>query len=270
MPVEPWFAKFKVLLMAQAPRSDWPEGRAEFWEYLQRSLAQAGPMTFDLAREALDRVQLKGLPFNLERLPKMLFDELQDIFKARNIVKPVADSRDDAERLSLDCDDCGGKTGLATRYRRKSRGPGVAPTVQLYCRCPMGRWLERAHREGLEESRAIRRRIPDLLDHPDFWDAFRDPPGLEDYRERYPDVATIRARMAANLQDRFDRNRAPRPASKPLVEPAPNVYQTEAATPEEVEALRRKVNRTPSSPPPSPEPVESPWIGPGDPDWPPF
>jgi hypothetical protein len=83
-----------------------------------------------------------------------------------------ADDRDALARLCRECE-CSG-TGYAYRYRTDP-GPSLAArSVVLYCSCPMGRWLERTHREG---SPFVRRRIPDLCDYR--WldqDRYRAPP----------------------------------------------------------------------------------------------
>jgi hypothetical protein len=134
----------------------------------------------DVADAVADRVAALPRRGNSEYLP-LLLDAARAIYRERAESGAGRDpsSREAAELASKDCDDCGGG-GLAVRWRQKSAVPGKPPTIALYCTCPMGRWIERAHRERSPE---VRRRMCDLADHP--WlrgHEYRTPPLDPAYR----------------------------------------------------------------------------------------
>jgi hypothetical protein len=76
---------------------------------------------------------------------------------------PPPDGREAALAASRECEDCHGQ-GLTVRYRQLSADPTgfVRPEVVCYCRCAMGRWVERTHREKSPE---LRKRIINLDDN---------------------------------------------------------------------------------------------------------
>lgn len=277
--IDQWFWEFRKRHVQRFPRDDWPGIEDPFWDSWRAAFVRHG--VDEATAEAASESLVDGPPLFPDASRSGCLEAARALLRQQQASAPsAASSRDEAERLARECDDCGGKTGLATRYRHASLRPGIPATVQFYCRCALGRWVERNHREGPEEARAVRRRIPDLLDHPGLWGPeFREPPGLERHRD-YTAVSGIVARLAGVQGDRMARNgtRAPR-RERTLVEPAPNVYATEPPSPEDLEAVRRRIERqvghplAPPSPAPStpvPAPAASPRIEPGDADWPPF
>jgi hypothetical protein len=134
----------------------------------------------DVADAVADRVAALPRRGSAEYLP-LLLDAARAIYRERAESGAGRDpsTREAAELASKDCYDCGGG-GLAVRWRQKSAGHPAGPAITLYCTCPMGRWIERAHRERSPE---VRRRMCDLADHP--WlrgHEYRTPPLDPAYR----------------------------------------------------------------------------------------
>jgi hypothetical protein len=166
MRIEAWFPAFLVRHTEIIPRDNWPEPSSAYWQSFKQSLIRHG-VSETVARQASDLMA--------EKPPKFLDVHLGEFLALVKIVwkhsaASEADSseRETAERLSRNCTDCGGATGIAVRYRQRSAGTvgsdgrPVSPTIQCYCMCAMGRWVEANHRTRSPE---IRRRFYDLAEH---------------------------------------------------------------------------------------------------------
>lgn len=187
MSIEAWFDRFAKQVTRQVPRNDWPKV-PEYWESIRRTLARSGPVTLEIAQEAIDRLLLEGFPFPSD-LHKPLYEMIQRIYRERPAPGLAPESREAAAVASADCPNCGGQ-GLAVRFRHHPQ-PGQPRTVELHCVCPLGRWIRSKTSEDL------RRRIPDLGAYtwlqvgpvpwseqpdnrycypPDLWDGYADRP----------------------------------------------------------------------------------------------
>lgn len=173
MTVAHWFYVWLDRHFDRFPRGDWPgaDEKPEFYRGWLGNFVMRG-VTEDVADEASERLMGEPPEFVGQHIPALLA-MAAIIFRERaeaNRDHP-ADSREAALLASRDCDDCLGM-GLTLRYRRLSRGECDArgmpkpDHITCYCLCPMGRWVEKSHREGDEASRDIRKRIYDLREHP--------------------------------------------------------------------------------------------------------
>lgn len=168
--VEDWFAAFLERHIARHPRADWPDSEAasEFYRGFRGNLVLHG-LTEEVADLASERLMAQP-PEYLDRHVGAILEAARSIFRerAQSGQGHATDSRDAALLASLACPDCEGQ-GLATRWRRRSaggvdaKGNPLGPTITLYCTCPMGRWLEHAHRS---KSPDVRKRLHDLAEHP--------------------------------------------------------------------------------------------------------
>lgn len=179
--VDEWFGDWLGLHLTVHPREDWPDpdDAREFYAAWRKAFVLNGLSRED-ADDATDRMAAAPPRFVAEHLPAILAAA-----RAACAERAAAgqghppDTREAAEAAARGCEDCGGQ-GLAVRWRRRSAGHPHGPTVALYCRCPMGRWLEQSHRGRSPE---VRRRLLDLADHPWLWgDEFRAPPLDPAYR----------------------------------------------------------------------------------------
>jgi hypothetical protein len=229
--VDDWFwTRFIPLLLARLPRADWPLDDSEFWEGMRQVFVKHG-ITEPVAADACLAMMESPAPFPDQFVAAFL--ATVKLVWARSEVTPGGlndrDSAVQAMRAQFngsDCNDCQGQ-GFATRYRRKSLGAldvkerPVAPHVTFYCRCPVGRWVERRHREGSDDSRAVRKRIPDLDDYPELWgDEFRGPPVDDDDEATPTTFDALKAKLARHLAESAARVKASptrRPGSWPTV-----------------------------------------------------
>lgn len=186
MSVKQWFARWSDRHMERHPRADWPrlDEKPEFWAGWMGNLILHG-VTEDVADQASIRMQADPPEFPEAHLNRLIH-HVRAVWRERaESGQPpgVEHTIDSARKASADCQDCRG-SGLATRWRRRSLGTVdstgrvVLPSITLYCLCPMGRKLERVHRDDAPE---IRRRMYDLADHP--WlhgDEYRRPATQEE------------------------------------------------------------------------------------------
>lgn len=166
MQVVDWFWEWAGRHKKRFPRGDWPPFEDVFWAELLRLFVARG-VAEEVAEEA-SQILFESPPKFPDAHPGALLARAREIWKARPPEFAAANDRDAAHHASRECDDCRGE-GVTLRYRRRSRGtPGrdgrpVQPTVTCYCTCPMGRWVEKAHRE---RSPDVRKRHHDLADFP--------------------------------------------------------------------------------------------------------
>lgn len=184
--VHEWFGDWFDRHKQRHPRADWPtpEESPEFFRGWTALFVRAG-VTEGEADEASGLLMAAPPRFAGEH-PQATVDTAR-IVRARRDADdrpPDLSCRESAEAASRDCDDCGGRTGLASRYRRHSRGTADArgharpEVVVFHCRCALGRWVKAAHARQPELSG----RIPDLADHPFLWG--------HEYRSR-PDTPAV-------------------------------------------------------------------------------
>lgn len=179
MRVEQWFGKWFDRHAERHPRADWPrvEESADFYRGWIGNFVKIGA-TEEVAEEASVRLMADPPDHLSGHIPSMIA-LVKSVFRERAERGLGADpnSRESAERASLRCPDCGGQ-GLTLRWRRlsvgqlDSTGKPLAPSIVLYCTCPLGRWFERSHRASSPD---VRKRIYDLAEHP--WLQLRPTPG---------------------------------------------------------------------------------------------
>jgi hypothetical protein len=192
--VESWFDRWAARHVERHPHPDWPPPDSEFWGTFKQVFIKHG-VSEDVADEA-SRALAEDPPAHLSGHLSALLKAVRAAWDARRRAQQggAPDDRREAELASRNCDDCGG-VGVTHRWRRKSvggvdsEGRPLLPYILLYCRCPMGRWVEQRHREDSPE---IRRRLYDLDDHPWLWgEEYRDPPAPAEVE------AAVAARAAA-------------------------------------------------------------------------
>lgn len=174
MRVADWFLGFVDRHFDRHPRPDWPRnrpradgGNPEFYSGWLGNFIRHG-ITEDAADEASMRL-MADPPDYAERHIPALIKLCRTIYheRAESGEGHATDSREAALLASRDCADCVGG-GLTVRWRRRSpgdldaRGNTPAASIVLYCVCPLGRWIERAHRKDAPD---VRKRLLDLADH---------------------------------------------------------------------------------------------------------
>jgi hypothetical protein len=175
--ISDWFDDWLARALAVFADGRLPDSESEtgvdFYSSWRNNFVLNGVTDRDVADAMADRVAAAPRRGGADYLP-LLLDAARAIYRERAERGDGHDpnSREAAERASKGCDDCGG-AGLTVRWRHKSAAPGVPPTITLYCRCPMGRWIERDHRERHPD---VRRRVHDLADYPWLWgEEYRTP-----------------------------------------------------------------------------------------------
>lgn len=261
MKVDDWFWPWCPRMMARLPRADWPLDDSEYWESF-RSICVKHGVTEAVADAASVAMMEAPCPFP-DQFVAAFVAAVKAVWASSEIVPDGLTDRESAALAAKalnggrPCDDCHGQ-GFATRYRRDSLGRTdaggrpVPPAVVFYCICPVGRWVERSHRGGNEEARAVRKRIPDLADFPALRDWFRSPPGSEGYAGPAANpMALIRTMLDGHRAGEAKRPPASeRPAPVAAAEPTPaELAAAESERASQVETLRRKY---PAPPPEDP------------------
>lgn len=235
----PWFAEWAHHHHARnarygAPDPFNPESAADLGTTLRAFAEEA--ITFEAATRASEKLAVEA------PTPRLHLKVLMKLAREAKAVIPAAAgvpaTKEEAERLSRDCEDCGG-SGQAIRFRHLGRG-----VVVLYCLCAMGRWTEAKHRE------AGKRHWHDLADHDSLqlgrvpWsnapdNRFRWPPECWDgERDRPIKAPTWPAPRAEEVA-------APAPARRPSPAPVdPGLYERARSAPD--------VYRLPGDPAPVP------------------
>lgn len=148
MAVQSWFVRFQADLVARLPRPDWPDPDSIFWEDFHRSLVRHGVVEA-VAADAARALMEAPPPFLTDVLPAFLA-AVKLVWASADVPAGGTDDREEAQRASRDCADCGG-SGLATRWRHATlgrldaQGRPRSASVTFYCRCVMGRWIKRRH-----------------------------------------------------------------------------------------------------------------------------
>jgi hypothetical protein len=165
MRVESWFMDWLGRHVIRHPRGDWPradEGRLFYAGWLKLFIVHG--VTEAAADEASEGLMADPPRFHGDH-PRATLDAARAVLKreASHGRGPAVDSREAALAASRECEDCHGQ-GLTVRYRQRSADPTgrVRAGLACYCRCPMGRWVEKQHREKVPETR---KRIYDLADN---------------------------------------------------------------------------------------------------------
>lgn len=177
--VEEWFPTFAVRLIERIPRPDWPVSGSEYWDTLKESFVRHGVQ--EAEADQATSLLAEEPPKYVSQFIHEILAKVRALWASNQVTPEAPNEREAAARLSADCDDCGGGVGLTVRFRKASRG-GVdsqgrplPDRVVFYCRCALGRWVERNHRTRSPE---IRQRIHDLQDHPGLWGhEYRHAPG---------------------------------------------------------------------------------------------
>lgn len=128
----------------------WPPPDDEYWGGAAAQIGRSGLEEADFI-DAIAEMQVA--PPKLEKvLPELLrLAKIAHVNRGHN--RPDDLTNAEAWSRSRDCADCRGM-GLATRYRRNSagkldaQGRPVAPSITLYCRCALGRWLKATHKRN--------------------------------------------------------------------------------------------------------------------------
>lgn len=192
--VDDWFEKWVAYHCEVNPREDWESTRRSpfFWGNFKVQLRQTGVHDMDVAIEASNRVSAEQLRSKADHVRKVL-DAAREIYAERRAafdpMAGVAKDKDAAREEAKGCLDCGGDSGVASRYihrefdgRFKTAAGHPLPigsVVSFYCACAMGRWMrvaEVAEEEprwgkGKEDKKAAKphssaRRLPDLAAYP--------------------------------------------------------------------------------------------------------
>jgi hypothetical protein len=178
--VDAWFTSWVVGHLERIPRDNWPAIGSEYWETVKAVFVRHGVQ--EVVATQASRMLAEAPPAYLDRHIEALLKRIREVWASSEVVADAPDERDAAKRASRDCDDCGGE-GLTARYRKLSAGKAgadgrpLADRLIFYCRCPMGRWIERTHRTGNAEAKDSHKRIPDLAAHPWLWGwEYRFPP----------------------------------------------------------------------------------------------
>jgi hypothetical protein len=165
MTVETWFWHWLERHWDRHPRGDWPradDSPAFYAGWLKLFIVHG--VTEAAADEASEGLMADPPRFHGDH-PRATLDAARAVLKreASHGRGPAVDSREAALAASRECEDCHGQ-GLTVRYRQRSADPTgrVRAGLVCYCRCPMGRWVEKQHREKVPETR---KRIYDLADN---------------------------------------------------------------------------------------------------------
>ena len=148
--VKEWISGFLKRHKALFGPNDWPSGEdaedARKWVGMWITAFATRQVTEPEADEASCLLGPSPPNFRREHLPAVLA-MVDDLRKRRGGSNgAVPDSREAAEQASRHCDDCGGRSGLTTRYHPAPDPANRIPaTVQGYCGCPFGRWVKRQH-----------------------------------------------------------------------------------------------------------------------------
>lgn len=160
--VEDWFGVFVASIEQRIPLG-WPPVEDEFWVVLKRVLINAGANQ-EVADEALFRVAESGAVKFANEFVEPLRKTIGEVWREKDSTGHAPDSREAAKAHpdSRACTDCGGE-GMTSRYLHDPNHPRHGTSYALYCNCPIGRWIERNHREKQPE---IRKRMRALADYP--------------------------------------------------------------------------------------------------------
>lgn len=169
--VQDWFWQWVMEHRLRHPKEFLPDPETEegrvFFDAWRQAFVLKGISDFAVATEA--SIRLVGEPAQYQRDHfATLCRYAVDVYRLRNAEGngTPADSREAAEAASKGCEHCGGQ-GLVPVYFRRAmtweerRECHIPEHVAAYCVCPMGRWIEKTHREKSPE---IRKRTPDLAD----------------------------------------------------------------------------------------------------------
>ncbi len=204
--VDSWVWEFVDRHQARHPRTDWPVDEV-FWNGFRSALVHHG-VTETVAEAASVAMMESPSPFP-DQFTSAFVAAVKGVWASSQVIEKGLADRDAAVASmralfgGRDCDDCHGQ-GFAVRYRlaslggRDARGRPLGDAVIFYCLCPLGRWVERCHREGKDDAKSIRRRLPDLADFP----------GLHGDDCRYPADLAFAPRFApADLRRLVDSTR---------------------------------------------------------------
>src|SRR5262245_43604454 len=173
MMVHDWFDGWVETLIQTFPRKDWPAPGQPFWEAMSAAFVRAG-VTHEVATKAAQQLLESGAFHHRDQFIPAVLAQAKAIFHARAPAE-TPDSRDAALAAAKDCTDCGGESGQTYRYWSVSQGKHITHGILFYCRCAMGRWVERQHRDKAPD---MRRKSYDLADYPELWgEEYRDPAG---------------------------------------------------------------------------------------------
>ena len=162
--IKDWIVAFLDRHRARFAPADWPrpEASEELREFVKGwitafALREVTEAEADLASQ---RLATSPPTWRREHVPALLAI-VEEIRKERGGPVSVATTREAAEAVSKDCTYCGG-AGLTTVWHpAPDPANGVPPTTVAYCVCPVGRWIENAHRRSFPDAR---KRFADLAD----------------------------------------------------------------------------------------------------------
>jgi hypothetical protein len=191
------FAAFTKYLMGVCPRADWPKSQ-EWWVLLKGQLDLNG-IALPIAKEAAKVMALKAAPFVSDVLPNLLESAriLRDQLQAATVYGAEI-NREDAEKESRRCVECGGYGITSREIEWERRGEVVKTFVGFYCnRCKMGRWVKRQHEIDNDNPG---NRLRDLGDHPELWRKHETPDEMLDPGEAARLIREMTTKAAAEMK----------------------------------------------------------------------
>lgn len=196
--VAAWFEKWAAFHRDVCPREDWGDLGKEryYWDNVKLQFVRRGIHDLAVAVEASRRVsvlELKKKGDHLAKLTESAVEIYRERREAHDPASGVPRTRADAELEAAGCLDCGGRSGIASRYvhaglvgRFRTAGGHPIPfghPVAMYCCCALGRWMRVAEAEADEGPSRGRKpweegkarvdkslrvvRLPDLAAYPD-------------------------------------------------------------------------------------------------------
>ena len=181
MAVKDWIMGFLDRHQARFAPHDWPaDGATEEWREFTKGWITAlalRQVTEAEADDASSRLAARPPAWRREHIPAIL-EAIEAIRQERSGPAPQAMTRERVEHESKAAAHCGGGGLTSVWHPRPDPIAKVPETLAAYCICPMGRWIERIHRDHFPDVRARWIDLADVLAGRSEWRI--DPPGMVD------------------------------------------------------------------------------------------
>ncbi len=171
--VNDWFYRWLEFHQRLHPHRSWVRAESsdapEFYQGWIEALARMGA-TEDLARQASKDLQAgdPGFPNKHLGAIQSAIRNLRRTVTAGHAAPVVSPEQQRCAALSAGCPECDG-TGWARRRVLFDNLAAFGPSmVDMFCRCPLGRWRTRTDPDLTREP--FHRCYDDLQAHPDLWD----------------------------------------------------------------------------------------------------